>query len=151
MGLYSPILQGPTHPSIFSRVLRLVPSVGALARELDERMMQPVRKLLGTTRRIFLAPEGDLNLIPFGALVDENGRYLVEDYSLNYLTAGRDLLRLQAAGGDATGAAAIVADPQFDLEHPFVTCKSARRRRCAARACSTSPRTVSSCPNSRRT
>jgi CHAT domain-containing protein/tetratricopeptide (TPR) repeat protein len=101
--------------------------LSALARGLDERLMRPVRKLLGTTRRIFLAPDGDLNLIPFGALLDENGQYLIENYSLNYLTSGRDLLRLRSAAEGAEGAAAIVANPQFDLERPSVTCKSAGR------------------------
>ena len=57
--------------------------------------MRPVRKLLGETRTVFLSPDGGLNLIPFGALVDEQNRYLVENYSLTYLTSGRDLLRLQ--------------------------------------------------------
>jgi CHAT domain-containing protein len=57
--------------------------------------MRPVRKLLGETRRVFLSPDSALNLIPFGALVDEQNRYLVENYSLTYLTSGRDLLRLQ--------------------------------------------------------
>lgn len=101
--------------------------ISALGRKLDERIMQPVRKLLGTTKRIFLAPEGDLNLIPYGALVDEHGEYLIENYSLNYLTSGRDLLRLQAAGEETLGAASIVANPQFDLMRPVVTCNSARR------------------------
>lgn len=98
-----------------------------LARTLDERVMRPVRKLLGPTRRIFLAPDGALNLIPFASLVDEKGQYLIENYSINYLTSGRDLLRLQAAGEETPGAASIVANPQFDLTRPVVTCKSAQR------------------------
>jgi CHAT domain-containing protein/Tfp pilus assembly protein PilF len=98
-----------------------------LARTLDERVMRPVRKLLGPMRRIFLAPDGALNLIPFASLVDEKGQYLIENYTINYLTSGRDLLRLQAAGEERTGAASIVANPQFDLTRPDVICKSARR------------------------
>ncbi|HLL76511.1 MAG TPA: tetratricopeptide repeat protein, partial [Pyrinomonadaceae bacterium] len=69
--------------------------VRALARNLDERVMRPVRKLLGPeARQLFLSPDGALNLIPFGALADEQDRYLVETYSITYLTSGRDLLRL---------------------------------------------------------
>ena len=66
-----------------------------LARALDERVMRPVRKLLGESRQLFLSPDGALNLLPFAALVDEGDRYLVETYTLTYLTSGRDLLRLQ--------------------------------------------------------
>jgi tetratricopeptide (TPR) repeat protein len=66
--------------------------VKPLTRQLDEQVMRPVRALVGKTRRLLLSPDGALNLIPFDALVDENNRYLVETYSLSYLTSGRDLL-----------------------------------------------------------
>ena len=82
------------------------------ARALDEMVMRPVRKLLGQTRRVFLSPDGALNLIPFAALVDEQGRYLVERYSFTYLTTGRDLLRMQTHI-ESKQATVIVADPDF--------------------------------------
>lgn len=94
-----------------------------LARDLDARLMQPIRKLLGSTRHVLLAPDGALNLIPFESLVDENGHYLVESYSFNYLTSGRDLLRLQITGNSESGAS-IVANPQFDLTRPVVNCRT---------------------------
>jgi CHAT domain-containing protein len=97
-----------------------------LARDLDARLMQPIRKLLGNTHRIFLAPDGALNLIPFETLVDENGQYLIENYSFNYLTSGRDLLRLQVTGASESGAS-IVANPQFDLTQPVVKCRTEQR------------------------
>lgn len=89
-------------------------NVRELARAMDERVMRPIRKLLGPVRRIFLAPDGALNLIPFAALIDENNRYLIEGYSLNYLTTGRDLLRLQV-GGESRGEPRAFANPSFDL------------------------------------
>jgi CHAT domain-containing protein len=85
-----------------------------LARAVDERVMRPVRNLLGARRHIFLSPDGALNLIPFGALVDENGKYLIENYSITYLTSGRDLLRLQIHGASPQ-APVILANPKFDL------------------------------------
>ena len=87
--------------------------VRELGRALDEKLMRPVRKLLGDTQQIFISPDGALNLIPFGALVDEQNRYLVESYSLTYLTSGRDLLRLGVQTGAGQGAV-VVADPSFD-------------------------------------
>src|SRR6266511_1190276 len=77
--------------------------VKQLARGMDDKVMRPVRALLqsglgemrGKIRRLLIAPDGSLNLIPFAALVDEQGRYLVERYSISYLVSGRDLLRLQ--------------------------------------------------------
>jgi len=86
--------------------------VKALARALDEKVMQPVRKLLGQTQKVFLSPDGSPNLIPFAALVDEQNRYLIEQYSFNYLTSGRDLLRLQEKS-QSKQIATVIANPDF--------------------------------------
>jgi CHAT domain-containing protein/Tfp pilus assembly protein PilF len=83
-----------------------------LARRVDKLVMQPVQPLLGKTRRVFVSPDGALNLVPFVALVDAQNRYLVERYSFTYLTSGRDLLRLRPDAQIAQ-APVIVADPDF--------------------------------------
>jgi CHAT domain-containing protein/Tfp pilus assembly protein PilF len=88
-----------------------------LAREVDIAVMQPVRKLVGTTRRVFLSPDGALNLIPFAALVDEHNQYLVKRYSFTYLSSGRDLLRLQTKVQGKT-AKLVIADPDFGEKTP---------------------------------
>ncbi len=82
---------------------RNVAAVKRAARVVDEQVMRPVRALLGVTRRIFLSPDGALNLIPLAALVDEQGKYLIEDYTLTYLTSERDLLRLQVYASTGAG------------------------------------------------
>ncbi|MGH9837263.1 MAG: tetratricopeptide repeat protein [Blastocatellia bacterium] len=87
--------------------------VKQLARAVEQKVMRPVRALLGEKGRLLISPDGSLNLIPFAALVDENGRYLVDRYSFTHLTSGRDLLRLQVkqqSGSDTT----VFADPAFD-------------------------------------
>jgi CHAT domain-containing protein/Tfp pilus assembly protein PilF len=86
--------------------------VKRLARAVDEKVMQPLRSLLGDANRILVSPDGDLNLIPFEALVDEQGRYLIERYSFNYLTSGRDLLRLQVKR-ESKSDLLVIADPMF--------------------------------------
>ncbi len=86
----------------------------SLARQLDEKVMQPVRSLLGETRHLLISPDGMLNLLPFAALVDEQKRYLIERYNVSYVTSGRDLLRMQIARAPKN-APLIVADPDFDL------------------------------------
>jgi CHAT domain-containing protein/tetratricopeptide (TPR) repeat protein len=83
------------------------------ARALDALVMQPIRRLLGKTRQVFLSPDGGLNLVPFAALRDEDGRYLVERYTFTYLTSGRDLMRL-AATSASSGRPVILAAPDFD-------------------------------------
>ncbi len=104
----------------FRRELR-APSHGravrAAGRALDERIMRPVRRLVGPgIKRLLVSPDGALNLVPFAALVDERGRYLVEGREIVYLTSGRDLLRLRpGAPGVRGGTAEIVANPDFGV------------------------------------
>lgn len=85
-------------------------------RALDERVMRPVRALIGDgAERLLVSPDGALNLVPFAALVDENGKYLVERYDIVYLTSGRDLLRLRRApsAGVEPRQPEVVANPDF--------------------------------------
>jgi CHAT domain-containing protein/Tfp pilus assembly protein PilF len=82
------------------------------ARALDEKVMQPVRALTGDANQLLVSPDGALNLIPFEALVDEQGRYLVQRYSFTYLTSGRDLLRLGVARA-GNNSPLVIADPSF--------------------------------------
>ncbi len=88
-----------------------------LARALDKKIMQPVRALAGDATQLLISPDGELNLIPFEALVDENQQYLVERYSISYLTTGRDLLRLEVARASHSGPV-IIADPMFGEPAP---------------------------------
>jgi CHAT domain-containing protein len=83
-----------------------------VARALDAKLMQPIRKLLGNTRTILLSPDSQLNLIPFAALVDENNNYLVENYSITYLTSGSDLLKLQT-DAPSRQAPVLLANPDY--------------------------------------
>jgi CHAT domain-containing protein/Tfp pilus assembly protein PilF len=86
--------------------------VKPLARALDEKVMRPVRALLGDATHLLISPDGSLNLIPFAALVDEKNRFLVERFSLTYLTSGRDLLRLKEKLA-STAAVMVFANPDF--------------------------------------
>ncbi|HEY1525310.1 MAG TPA: CHAT domain-containing protein [Candidatus Angelobacter sp.] len=86
--------------------------VKQLARALDEKIMQPVRELTGNATHLLVAPDGQLDLIPFEALVDSQGRYLIERFSVTYLTTGRDLLRMQVSRDSKTGPL-VIADPAF--------------------------------------
>lgn len=64
--------------------------------------------------RLFIAPEGTLTWIPFEALPTERG-FLVEQFAITYLSVGRDLIRFESDFRPPSGAAVVVADPNFDL------------------------------------
>ncbi|HEY6804887.1 MAG TPA: CHAT domain-containing tetratricopeptide repeat protein [Pyrinomonadaceae bacterium] len=84
------------------------------ARAFDEQVMKPIRKLLGTSHQILIAPDGMLSLVPFAALQDETDHFLIENYSISYLTSGRDLLSNRSSVESREGAV-IVANPSFTL------------------------------------
>ena len=87
--------------------------VRKLARVVDEKIMEPLRGLIGDAVHLLLSPDGQLNLIPFEALVDEQGHFLIERYSATYLTSGRDLLRLQTTARERKSKPLIIANPSF--------------------------------------
>jgi CHAT domain-containing protein/tetratricopeptide (TPR) repeat protein len=93
-----------------------------LGRIVDEKIMEPLRPLLGGASQLLVAPDGELNLAPLEALLDRQGRYLIQAFSVTYLTSGRDLLRMQI-GRSARSDPVLVANPTFG-EPPNILAKS---------------------------
>ena len=88
--------------------------VKKFSRAVDEKLMQPIRAFLGDATHLLVAPDGQLNLIPFEALVDEQNRYLVENYSVSYLSSGRDLLRKRNAA-ETNNKPLLISNPLFGV------------------------------------
>lgn len=99
--------------------------VKRLARSVDEKVMQPVRELIGGRQtHLLISPDGELNVVPFEAMADEKGRYLIENWSFTYLTSGRDLLP-QARERTDKQVPLIVANPSFGETSALAAQKSA--------------------------
>ena len=88
------------------------PGLNMRARAVDEQLVRRLRPYLGSATRLLISPDGNLNRVPFEALVDEHGRYLIERYAMSYLTSGRDLLRMQVSHGSRSQPI-VLADPFF--------------------------------------
>lgn len=99
--------------SQIQNISRPVDQIRPALQALETRIMQPIRPLLGDARHLLVAPDGELNRIPFEALVDVQGRYLLQSYQFTYLTSGRDLLRLQDPLPEAN-APLLLAFPTYD-------------------------------------
>jgi CHAT domain-containing protein/tetratricopeptide (TPR) repeat protein len=80
-------------------------------RALDELVMRPIRQIVGNVRHLLLAPDGALNVVPFAALVDEQGSYLIENWRISYLSTGRDLVRPKDI--EPRSSAVVIANPAF--------------------------------------
>jgi CHAT domain-containing protein len=53
--------------------------------------------------------------MPFEALPNDDGSYLIDDYQFTYLTTSRDVLRFTSTSATQATPALVIADPDFDL------------------------------------
>jgi CHAT domain-containing protein len=62
-----------------------------LGRLLYDTLIKPVADHIDNTNRLLIMPDGILNFLPFEALVDQKGRYLVETHHITYTQSIRVL------------------------------------------------------------
>lgn len=77
-----------------------------------ERLLGSLEPFLAGVKHLLVAPDGQLNTLPFEALVDRQNRYLLESYTVTLLTSGRDLLRLKALGR-SPNPPLVLGNPDF--------------------------------------
>lgn len=105
--------------------------VKARARAVYDLLMRPLRASYAEATRLLVSPDGALNLVPFEALADERGRYLIASYSISYLASGRDLLRM-GISHRPHGPPVIVADPNYGEPAPAIAGPDLGQRSAAA-------------------
>ena len=102
--------------SIRNRELRAAQTSAVTARDalsmLSARVWAPLSSAIGrgsNIRRLRIAPDALLNLVPFEALTD-GGNELIERFAIAYLPAGRDLLA-DPTTESLSGAPVVVVSP----------------------------------------
>ncbi|MCS7080343.1 MAG: CHAT domain-containing protein [Chloracidobacterium sp.] len=90
-----------------------IKTVKRAARRLAALTVEPLRPFLSPARRLLLSPDGMLNLVPFEALSDARGKYLVEQFDITYLTSGRDLLTIREASTPSDLPPVVFAAPDY--------------------------------------
>jgi CHAT domain-containing protein/Tfp pilus assembly protein PilF len=86
----------------------------AEAKALYELLLKPIEAEIRGKKHLYISPDGNLNLIPFEVLMTPEGKYLMEDYSITYIAAGRDIMRFMDETL-AKGEPLIMADPDYDM------------------------------------
>jgi tetratricopeptide (TPR) repeat protein/CHAT domain-containing protein len=91
---------------------------GQASKDADERLRQMVWEPLARavpegTRRLYIAPDGELSRLPFEAIREADGKYLVERLAISYLSSGRDLAPLPRPT-ERPDTAVVLADPDYD-------------------------------------
>ena len=83
--------------------------------QIRQQIWEPLFKSLPpNTKKLFVAPDGQLALLPFEAIRLADGRYLVEEFQVSYLANGRDLVPRALKVAGAIGPAVIVSNPDYD-------------------------------------
>jgi tetratricopeptide (TPR) repeat protein/CHAT domain-containing protein len=83
------------------------------ARDLYGIVWRPIEQYISGRALVFIAPDGALNMISFAGLVDKDGNYLIEKYPIQYVSAGRDLVRLTDETRSGAGLLAL-GDPDYN-------------------------------------
>lgn len=89
-----------------------VAEVRKSARFLGRIIYQPLEPYLQGADTIFISADGLLELVPFAALIDSAGRYLVQQKTIVELSSGRDLVSGDTRALPQTGPF-IVGSPAF--------------------------------------
>jgi CHAT domain-containing protein/tetratricopeptide (TPR) repeat protein len=98
------------------------PSFRSLGISLRQKIWDPIAANLGTARRVFVVPDGTLNLIPLAALPAERGGYLLESGPvIHYLSAERDLVRDEALPAAVGSGLLAVGGPAFSDASSFAS------------------------------
>ena len=82
------------------------------AAALAQRVYAPLQPYLRDYRQLLVSPDGILNLVPMGALLDGQGKHLLERFEINYLSSGRDLLAM-ASEERLANEPLVVAAPSY--------------------------------------
>jgi len=98
-----------------------------IARQLDQKLMAPLRPYLSNQAHLLLSPDSQLNLIPFDALVAEDNNYLIETYQTSYLSSGRHLLKLRS-NAPSQQPPVIIANPNYAASETVTTANSDNSR-----------------------
>jgi CHAT domain-containing protein len=86
-----------------------------MSQKLYNLVFSPLKKELAGKTNLFMSPDSQLNLMPFEILKGPDNRFLIQDYLINYISSGRDLLGFKQSKQNP-GKILIIGDPDFDLK-----------------------------------
>jgi tetratricopeptide (TPR) repeat protein/CHAT domain-containing protein len=105
-----------------AQIRRSEEETGLTSKALRSLVWQPLEGYLTAIKRVYVAPDGELSLIPFEALAQKDAagkwRYLAEDREVIYLGTGRDLSRLALSADERAGpkTAVLIGNPAFNAK-----------------------------------
>ncbi len=104
--------------SLGSGTVRCSADAGLLLRDLERDLWEPIAQWLpqGAGDRVTIVPHGALLVLPFSSLIDPEGKYLVERFTIDYApsVAALAVLDAKAASGNiAAGGCLAIGNPSL--------------------------------------
>jgi CHAT domain-containing protein/Tfp pilus assembly protein PilF len=88
-------------------------ALAPVLRGLYQQLGKPVVAALPAgIHRLILSPDGQLDFVSFATLLDDADHFLADDFELNYVSSGRDLLQ-KAGSVPLTKRLVVFANPDF--------------------------------------
>jgi CHAT domain-containing protein len=113
LGPVSPILEQLEYFRLGNKILS-EKLVTTSSKNLYRRLWKPIESFFSNKHKIYLIPDGPLNLIPFEALVNDHDQYLVSNYSIQRLTSLHDFIENEDQGFKSSKPS-IIYDPNYNL------------------------------------
>ena len=85
-------------------------------KDLHKIVWKPLVKELKGADKLLISPDGMLNLVPFAALVQDDGTYLIENHGVAYVTSGRELIGAEGNAIQPQSELLLAANPDYDGE-----------------------------------
>ncbi len=85
-------------------------------RAIYAKIVSPFASTIENKKRLIIAPERNLYLIPFDILPVEQDRYLIEKYEVSYVSSGLDLLEDKNMPSTLDGPIVVFADPDYNCD-----------------------------------
>ena len=98
-----------------------VARLNSTARRIRKLVWDPVVSHFGGRTNVLIVPDAALAGVPFGALVDDEDKYLIESYDLSLLSTGQQLIRLASQEGSTADGALVVGGIDYDGLEPGTT------------------------------
>jgi len=90
------------------------PTLRGPGAELKRLLLGPLQAALGDARRLMIAPDGDLHLLPFEILPFQQNKLVIQHFDVIYLPSGRDVIRAEFPSPPSSPPV-VIAAPDFDF------------------------------------
>ncbi len=88
-----------------------------LGKTLYNKLVKPLFDAISPHNKLLISTDGDISLLPFQILIQDNNRYLIEDYSISNIDSARDLIRFDLRKDKkADYKGTIIFNPNFNYK-----------------------------------